>query len=782
MLLFVSATYAAAQTFTLRGRVTDSRLSPIGLASVSVVGQGRATMTNLKGEYVLRLRSEDSVVVRFSMIGYKSKTRVLRHPHGNLRLQVQLLDDGNLEGITVTERRRQTTQTQEIDLKDTHGVPTTTGNAIEEIVQQQAGVSSHNELSAQYNVRGGNFDENSVYVNGIEMYRPFLVRSGQQEGLSVINADMVDKVEFSAGGFSAMYGDKMSSALSISYRRPERFEARAATSLLGASAYIGYGNKRFSLSNGVRYKTNRYLLGSLETTGEYRPNYLDYQTYITYKPSEKWIVEFIGDIANNHYNFNPQDRETKFGTVENARSFRVYFDGHERDVFCTYFGALTIGRKLGQRTWLKLIVSSFHTDEQERYDIQGQYWLAQTGTGENYGVGTYMEHARNYLKATVKSAQLFVQHLTRHHDVCAALKYKLEHITERSNEYEMRDSSGYSIPHTGEDLRLIYSLRATNTLNANRIAAYVQDTYRFSSLSGNTLYTLCYGLRFSHGDFNGESTLSPRVSLGIIPAFNQAVTFRIATGLYYQAPFFKEIRDTTTVNGITHATLNNKIRSQRSIHMIMGFDYNFKMNSRPFRFTVETYYKALARIVPYSVNNVKIVYDADRCYNGHSAGIDFKLYGEFVPDADSWITLSLMDTKINVDGHHVPLPTDQRYAVNLFFTDYFPGTDRWRMSLKISYADGLPFSAPHRGIENNSFRATSYKRADIGMSYLLCSKAHPNRNFALRNMWLSVDCLNLFGINNVNSYYWITDVTAQQYAVPNYLTGRMLNVRLSVEF
>lgn len=782
LLFLVEAAKVSAQTFMLHGKVTDMMLNPIEMATVSVAEQGKAVMTNLRGEFSMTLRSADSVVVRFSMIGYKGKTRVLRHPKGRLSLQVQLLDDSQLDGVTITERKRQTTQTQELELRDTQGAPSTTGNTVEEMVQQQAGVSTHSELSAQYNVRGGSFDENSVYLNNVELYRPFLVRSGQQEGLSVINADMVDRVQFSAGGFDAMYGDRMSSVLSINYRRPERLEAHASASLLGESAYVGYGNKRFSWSNGVRYKTNRYLLGSLETNGEYRPNYLDYQTYLTFRPDECWSIELIGDIADNHYNFNPQDRETKFGTLEDVKSFRVYFDGQERDVFRTCFGAFTIGHRVGGSTWLRLTAAAFHTDEQERYDIQGQYWLTQTETSDNLGVGTYMEHARNYLKATVKSAQLSLQRKTRHHDVRTAFTYKWEHITERRSEYEMRDSSGYSIPHTGTDLRMVYSLKAVNTLRANRQEAYLQDTYRFSSNGGNTLYTLCYGLRFSHWSFNDESILSPRLSLGIIPAFNQNVTLRFAAGLYYQSPFFKELLDTVTVDGTVRATLNSKVESQRSAHFIAGFDYGFRMSGRLFRFTAEAYYKALGRIVPYSVNNVKIVYDADRRYNGHSMGIDLKLYGEFVPDADSWITLSLMDTKINVDGQKVPLPTDQRYAVNLYFTDYFPGTDRWRMSLKLAYADGLPFGVPHRGVENQRFRAPAYKRVDIGMNYRLCSREHSANRFGLHNLWLGVDCLNLFGINNVNSYYWITDVSSQQYAVPNYLTGRMINVKVVVEF
>ena len=648
--LLLASIGAKAQSFTLQGKVTDEQMNPIELATVAVIQQGKMTMTNLKGEYSIRLQSADSVVVRFSMLGYKTKTRVLRRPRGKQTLLIQLYSDNELAGVTVTEQRRQMGSTQQLDVEDLKKAPSVTGNAVEELIQSQAGVSTHSELSSHSNVRGGSFDENSVYINNVEIYRPFLVRSGQQEGLSIINPDMVESVGFSTGGFEAKYGDKMSSVLDITYKRPKKFEANVSGSLLGASAYVGFSTKKFSWSNGLRYKTNKYLLGSLETNGEYQPNYLDYQTYLTYEPSKRWSIELLGDISENHYNFYPEDRETSFGTLENVKSFRVYFDGKEKDVFRTYFGSLSITRKFGERTKVSLSASAFHTNEQEKYDIQGQYWLTQTETSENLGVGTYMEHARNYLEATVKSLKLTLSHKTRKHDILAGLTYKIESIKENSKEYEMRDSSGYSIPHTGEDLYMIYSLNARNQLDANRLETFVQDTWRFTSRGGHTFFTLNYGIRFSHWNFNKESIVSPRVSLGVVPAFNHDVTLRFATGIYYQAPFFKELRDTATVNGVTHATLRRDIKSQRSIHFIAGFDYRFKMKERPYKFTAEAYYKALSNIVPYTVDNVKIVYDASQQCSGHAMGLDLKLYGEFVPGTDSWVSLSLMDTKININA------------------------------------------------------------------------------------------------------------------------------------
>lgn len=784
-----------AQEFTLQGRVTDDDNNPVELATVSVVSQGKVAFTSLKGEFSMHLHSADSVAVKFSMIGYKTKVRVLRKPRGTQTLQVVLHTDATMLGdVNVTGEKIQSDQTQEIKIKDIKMAPSANGNGVEGIIQQQAGVSTHSELSSQYNVRGGAFDENSVYINNVEVYRPFLVRSGQQEGLSVINPYMVDKIGFSTGGYGAKYGDKMSSALDITYKtlkakgKKPVVEGSLAASLLGTDAYIGIGTRKLSWLNSVRYKTTSYLLGSLETKGEYKPNYLDYQTYLSYQPNKRWKIDFIGYISDNHYNFEPSDRETSFGTMENVKSFRVYFDGHEKDRFLTYFGTLGITRNITRNTSLSLLGSAFYTKEQEKYDIQGQYWLDQTETSENLGVGTYFEHARNYLSARVMSAKLMLRHKVQKHNVEAAVTLKREHIEENSIEYEMRDSAGYSVPHTGKDLYMIYSMKARNELNANRMETYIQDTYRFSSGiadstgNGQTHYTLNYGVRMSHWNFNRETILSPRISLAIIPANHENTTLRLAAGLYYQAPFFKELRDTTTVNGVTVASLNEKIKSQRSIHFIAGYDYRFRMNDQRFKFSAEAYYKALSNIVPYSVSNVKVVYYGQNECSGHAAGLDFKLYGEFVPGTDSWLSLSLMDTKMKLNGKSIPLPTDQRYAVNLFFTDYFPGSRKWRMSLKLAFADGLPFAAPHKELETNSFRATAYRRADIGMSYQLLDNSRHEKKTFLKNVTLGVDCLNLFGIDNVNSYYWVTDVTNQQYAVPNYLTGRQLNARVLLEF
>ena len=774
---------AKAQSFTLSGTVSDEDGNAIELATVSCLAQGAVTMTNLKGEYSLKLKSADSVVVKFSMLGYQNRTRVLRNPKSNQRLLITLHPMKELDEVIITEKRRQTTGTEQLDTKNIKQTPSTSGNAVEELVQQQAGVSTHNEMSSQYNVRGGSFDENSVYINGTEVYRPLLIRSGQQEGLSVINSDMVEKIGFSSGGFEAKYADKMSSALDIQYRKPTRLEGNLQASLLGGSVFLGYGNKKFSMSHGVRYKTNRYLLGSLETKGEYRPNFLDYQTYITWHPNKRWDLEAIGNISENHYNFVPSDRETSFGTMQNVKSFKVYFDGQEKDVFRTLFGTAAITYHPTDKTHVKLQVAAFHTKEQETYDIQGQYWLDDTQTTENLGVGTYMEHARNYLTANVESVKMTVNHKTKRHDIEGGFTMKWEEIEENAREYEMRDSSGYSIPHKADRLDLIYSLDSKNKISSTRLEAYLQDTYRFQT--GNpekpNLWTLNVGVRLSNWSYNKETIISPRLSLAMIPGFNEDMTFRLSTGIYYQAPFYKELRDTTTINGRTIVTLNNDIKSQRSIHIVGAFDYRFRMANRPFRFTAEAYYKIMDNLVPYNVQNMKVVYYGQNMAKGYAAGLDLKLYGEFVPGTDSWLTFSIMSTRQTINGVDIPLPTDQRWGVNFHFTDYFPGTERWKMTLRLAYADGLPFGAPHRGLEYQQFRAPAYKRVDIGMSFL--AYQHEERSsFGIKKVWLGIDGLNIFDISNVNSYYWVTDVTNKQYAVPNYLTGRQINGKVIIEF
>ncbi len=785
LLLLSSLPLSAQERCRIFGSVKDEKGDPVELANVRVQGTAQGTVTNLKGEYSFYCASTDTVTVVFSMIGYETRKRTLLSPVDSVRIDVMIPALGAFLGeAVVTGSQIQTGTVQRIKPVDSRLAPSTTGNGVEEIIATQAGVSTHNELSSQYNVRGGSFDENCVYLNGVEIYRPLLVRSGQQEGLSVINSDMVESIGFSSGGFEARYGDRMSSVLDITYKRPEAFEARVNGSLLGAGAYVGWGNKRVSLMTSVRYKTTRYLLGSMDTDGEYKPNFLDYQAYFSWRPNQRWTLDVIGNISDNHYTFEPEDRETKFGTMNDAKSFKVYFDGQEKDYFRTMFGSVSLTRHFNPDTYLALQLSSFTTREHETYDIQGEYWLNEATAQQELGVGTYMEHARNRLRAGVLDAGLKFRTKFTGHTLQAGFNWRREWVKENSREWEMRDSMGYSLPHDPERLMLIYSLRSHNEIKTNRIEFYAQDAWRFKT--GVGLFNLTYGLRLSHWDWNKETLVSPRVSLGLLPSFSDDWTFRFATGFYYQAPFYKELRDTTIVDGISTVRLNRDIKSQRSIHFVLGGDYTFRLMDRPFKFTTEVYYKALSNLIPYTVDNVRVVYYGRNISSGYAAGIDFKLFGEFVPGTDSWLTFSLMSTKEKIGGMWVPRPTDQRYNVSLYFTDYFPGTDRWKLTLKAAFADGLPFGPPHTDKTQHTFRAPAYKRVDVGMSYRLINNEdkHIYRGFGknIKNAWIGLDAFNLLGIKNVNSYYWVTDITNTQYAVPNYLTGRQINLRLSIDF
>ena len=787
-ILFTTLTLAtaSAQRVTIKGKVTDYKDNPIEVAGVHIEGQTAGTFTDLKGRYSFSCNSSDSLVVVYSMLGYQTRKKVLRNPKDTVTLNVKLpAADNTLDGVEIIDEQRQLGGTSQIKTPGKMRLmPDATGNGVESIIATQAGVSSHNEMSSQYNVRGGNFDENSVYVNGIEIYRPLLIRAGQQEGLSFLNPDMVGTIAFSTGGFEAKYGDKMASVLDISYRKPREFESSVAASLLGASAYIGTGNSKISFSNSLRYKTNSYLLSSLDTKGEYDPNFLDYQAFFDWRITPHLNASFIGNISRNRYNFTPSDRTTSFGTMEDVKEFKVYFGGWEHDLFRTTFGSASLNYSPNEYNQISFITSAFSTREEETFDIMGQYWIDDINSEENIAVGSYMQHARNYLDANVQTAGLRGMHFLKNHDIQWGAEWKREQVKENQREWEMRDSAGYNLPYGGANLEMLYSLRSNTSTSNNRLSAYLQDTYKFNSTLGTM--SLNVGMRVSYWDWNNECLVSPRASLGLIPKFNDRITLRLATGIYYQAPFYKEFRDTINNDGIATVQLNKSIKSPRSTHFVLGGDYIFKMGGRPFKFTAEAYYKKLDNIIPYNVDNVRIVYYGENCAKGYATGLDFKLFGEFVPGTDSWLTFSLMETKEKINnGEWLPRPTDQRFNMSIYFTDYFPGTDKWKMNLRGVYADGLPFGPPYSGREKHIFRAPAYKRVDIGMSYrLLDNEDKRVRNGIYRyikNIWLGADALNLLDINNVNSYYWVSDIYNQSYAVPNYLTSRQLNVKILIE-
>lgn len=775
-----------AQTVIIKGKIIDENKSPLELVQVHVEGTSSGTTANLKGEYRFTAQSSDSMIVVFRMIGYETRKRVLQNPVDSVTLNVMLPSMGiELGGVTVNEIRRQVNTMTDVSMKDMRHMGNASGGGVERLITSQAGVSTHSELSSQYNVRGGSFDENSVYINGIEVYRPLLIRSGQQEGLSIINPDMVDKIGFSAGGFEARYGEKMSSVLDITYKKVKGVEGSVSASLMGASGYLGVGNDKFSWTNAVRYKTMKNLLGTMDTKGEYDPKDFDFQTYFSWSPNQRWTFDVIGVASTNNYQFTPSDRTTKFGTSEDVKEFKVYFDGSEYDKFYTYFGALSLTHHFNKMNSMTFNWSGFKTKERENFDINGEYWLNNDGESESLGIGTYHEHARNRLNARMTSFGLTGDNRFASHRLKYGLLMKMEKVDETMREWEMRDSAAYSLPHTSDRLDLIYNMVSTNNEGSNHYEFFIQDTYRKDFDEGSLV--LNYGMRLTYWDWNKETLFSPRATIAYTPARHANIVYRFSTGVYYQTPFYKEMRDTLTVNGNTTAYLNKNIKSQRSVHFVLGMEYKFRVNERPFKFTAEAYYKSLSNLIPYNVDNVRVVYYGGNISKGYATGVDLKIYGEFVPGTDSWLSIGLMKTeeKIN-NGKFVPRPTDQTLNCSLFFSDYFPNTDKWKMTLQAHYAGGLPFGPPHSGREKMVFRMPSYRRVDLGISYRLLKnedrRVRTGIERAFRNIWLGLDAFNILDIANVNSYYWVTDITNHQYAVPNYLTRRQINARLLFEF
>ena len=791
LLFTILSFYTAVAQISISGKVTDEKEAPIEFATIRVVGTAIGTNSNLKGEFSLSVAQCDTLLVEVSCIGYASIKRQYVKPKGKITLNAKLYPKSQeLREVQVVEIKRQTNQMQTIDAKALRLTPDASGGSVEAVLSTMAGVSSKNEMSSQYMVRGGSYDENSVYINGIEIYRPQLISSGQQEGLSIINPDLVGSVNFSTGGFSAEYGDKMSSVLDIAYREPEAFEGAVSLSLQGGSLSIGQSNKRFSQLHGFRYKRNSSLLGSLETKGEYDPQYFDYQTNLNYKIGEKWKASFLGNISINNYRFTPQNRNTSFGTSTNAKQFTVYFDGHEKDKFETYFGALSLNYRYSKNSDMSLLASGYLTNELVSYDIHGEYWLDEAGTsgeggvGGELGVGKYHEHARNRLKMSVFSLGMKGNMAFGRNKLSYGMSLNRETIYERASEWEQRDSAGYSLPHTGNGVQMVYNLTSKQDFCSNRISAFAQDVFRITNDAG--YWTVNGGVRLSYWDFNSEFLISPRVSVGFIPKSNERFALRMAAGMYYQSPYYKEYRmEKLDEYGNAYIALNKDIKSQRSIHFIAGGDYTFRSNNRPFKFTAEMYYKNLSNVIPYEIDNLKLVYSGLNESKGYVTGVDLKFVGQFVEGTDSWISFSLMKTQEELNGVKVPRPTDQRYSFALFFTDYFPKFPKAKFSLKAIFSDGLPTTSPRATRDISYFRVPAYKRVDAGISYQLVGGENKPTSGVLKSfksVWLGVDVFNLFDISNVSSYYWVTDVNEMQYAVPNYLTRRQLNVRLSVNF
>ncbi|GHU76582.1 TonB-dependent receptor [Bacteroidia bacterium] len=794
LIIFVSLHASGQNRIKITGYVRDGDGNPIELVLVQVKNTMVGAMTNEKGYYSLSIAPGDSLTLIYSCLGYNKAERILPSANQDMRLNVQMnYMSMSLGEVSITAARRQVSSMETINADKIKLIPDPAGGSIESLVVTYAGVSTTNELSSQYSVRGGSFDENIVYVNGLEVFRPLLVRSGQQEGLSFVNPDLTESVNFAAGGFEARYGDKMSSVLDISYKKPKALEGSASVSLLGANAYVGSSSGNFTQVTGIRYKTTRSLLGTMETNAEYAPVFMDAQTYMTYRLTPKWEVNFLGNVASNSYKFIPHDRETSFGSMNNVQKFQVFFDGQEKDNFQTQFGALTLKYNPNEKTELGIQASAFNSKEEETYDISGEYWVNEDEAQESGGatippltVGRYHEHARNRLHASVMNVGHYGSYRTKGNTIQWGATAQIEKISDRISEWEKRDSAGYTLPHHEDGVYVVSNLYSNNDISSTRLSGYVQDIFKFRSRQG--LFTLISGVRGSYWSFNKEFIFSPRASLGFIPNFNQDLTFRLATGLYYQPPFYKELRRMVTdESGNRVIELNKDLKSQHSFHVIAGGDYAFKLDNRNFKITTELYYKKLDNMNPYTVDNVKIRYYGENCATGYAAGIDFKIFGELVPGTDSWLSVSLMKAEQTIRGvTKAPLPNSPGYNISLFFQDYFPGYERLKLNLRGMLSGRLPVTAPYQGYENGYYETSPYRRVDIGLSYQLAGgkDAIMDRGFFrhLKNIWLGVDCFNLLGIQNVNSYLWITDIQNRPFAVPNYLTGRQLNLRLIVDF
>ena len=812
LLLYCSMAGLYAQdSGLLTGTVIDSIGEPVDVANVTLLGTQAGTITKSDGSFQLEVPAGRSYTVVISCVGFQTLQFAIRlRPGEKVVREITLQRDiMAFQEVSVTRRQERASTFQRIDLEDLNYMPTTTGR-VEAIIKSQAGVSSSNELSSQYSVRGGNFDENLVYVNDVEIYRPFLVRSGQQEGLSFVNSDLVSSVKFSAGGYDARYGDKMSSALDISYKRPRKLAGSASISLLGASAHLegATRSQRFTFLAGYRYKTTSYLLNTLETAGNYKPQFSDFQTLLTGHLTRKLEVSFLGNYSSNKYQFVPSTRDTEFGTKDLPLNLRVYYEGQEVDRFDTYLGALSFNYRPLEGLTLKFTGSSFRTSEEETYDILGQYLINELDNtlgsktyGDsilNVGIGTLLSHARNYLDATVVSAGHLGDYQMENDRLQWGVSYQYQDFYDWISEWELLDSAGYVLPYNGEEIVFDKSKRSENRIAYGQVSGFVQNTWE-PSLKWADLF-LTTGVRATLWNFNRTLMVSPRVTLSYQPHWEHDMMFHVSAGYYYQPPFYKEMRK-------PDGSINEEILPQRSIHLLVGGDYIFSAWDRPFKLTGEAYYKWLDNLIPYKIENVRISYAGENISSGYARGIDFKLNGEFVRGAESWMTISLLQTREDVEGDfyyefdgeeyvkvpagEFPRPTDQLFTFGLYFQDYFPNNPGYKVHLNAFYGTGLPLSSPNEGQYYTNLRMKPYRRVDIGFSKVIKRETDmPGPKNPLRffeSIWISGEIFNLLGINNEASYLWIRTITDQrgvpgQFGVPNYLTGRRFNVRISLNF
>ena len=794
-----------SQNATIVGKILDQDNYPVEMAAIVINETQQGTTSNSLGKYEIEVPANTKITLIHTCLGYEDVKKEIFVKEGErVRIQISMRQlTQNIEEVKIIDERFRHTNTQYIDPKLLKQMPSLTNPAMD-LVKSLPGVTANNELSSQYSVRGGNYDENLIYVNGIEIYKPFLVRSGQQEGMHFVNSDMIANLSFSSGGFESRYGDKMSSVLDIEYKKPKEFNAKTEIGFLGGSATVeGVGLKnRFSFLTSTRFKQTRNILGNLDTKGEYDPLFFDFQTLLTYDINEFLELSFLGYVSDNRYNFKPTDRETRLGLVNNAMKFKVYFEGLEIDRFLTSQGALSIRYKPTNNNEWKLSASTFYSLERETFDILGQYWLNQVDAnigsstlGDSIGslaVGTYLDHARNYLDAIVSTISLSHKLRLENHKIEWGINGRSDIIEDKIGEWMLLDSAGYSVPYQSfndSTTELFYSQHYSNKVSSFRSSGYIQDTWNIN-LDSTQLF-LTGGVRYHYWNFNKEFLISPRLSFAIKPKWKPDILFRLSSGIYYQPPFYKEI--------IRDGIPNKEIKSQKSTHAVLAADYNFSMWNRPFKLVVESYYKKLENLIPYKVDNVRIIYDGYNHANGYAQGIDLKLTGEFVKGVDSWISISYMKTEENltddiyvrnylnpvdtISPGYIPRPTDQRFMLNLFFQDYWPGNPTIKVHMNAIYNTGLPVGAPNAPRHFATHRLPGYKRIDMGVSKEIAHQKDSKKilNF-IENIWIGFDIFNILDIQNTISYTWITDINNNQYGIPNKLTGRLYNLKVNISF
>jgi CarboxypepD_reg-like domain len=821
VMLLLSAHFSFAQTATVTGMVRDTAGMPVEGALIAFQGSTKAVYTDGAGKFSIEVPADKNVILTINRLGYNESRRTVNVNSGeSLNIAINLSTNNTL-GTQVVVSNRIFDPGIPIPPRVFDHLPSPSGDIT--AILRFAGATSNNELSTQYMVRGGNFDENLVYINGIEIYRPILTRAGQQEGLSFPNPDMTENIMFSAGGFEAKYGDKMSSVLDVRYKRPTRFRSTLSMSLLGinVSAEGISEDTRFTWMIGIRQKSNRYLLRSLDTKGDYVASYTDAQGLFTYDITDNWTLQYLGGMSMNKYNLTPATRETDFGTLNNALRFTVYFEGQVLNKFQTQFHSLSLNYA-GAGNWThRWTASVFNSYETETFDVLGQYYIDQLEAdfgkptfGQvafNRGVGSFLNHARNYLDAWITNGEYQGSWYGDKNTFTYGFKFQHERIVDELSEWNYVDSSGYSVPfYPLESFDLQDVVKSRAQLYSNRITGFIQ--YRYSdTLADSSQLVFTFGVRAHYWDMNGQTIFSPRMQLKWMPHWKRNVIFTAAGGLYSQPPFYRELRN-------YEGTLNRNVKAQTAVHAVVGTDITFKAWKRDFRFIGELFYKYLDNLNPYEVNDVRIRYFGGNMAYGYAYGLDLRLYGEFVKDAESWISVSLLRTQenlyndyyriyLNSDGDTIipgytlnntpvdsitnypgmiPRPSDQLLTFGLYFQDYLPMLPDCKMNLGLILGTGMPFGPPNHQRYQQVFRMPPYRRVDIGFSYQII-KPRPQvdesgKKKIFKSLWAGLEVFNLLQVNNTISYYWIKDVTGRSYAVPNYLTNRQLSVRVIAQF